>query len=47
MSEWSYIGSAYGVTWLALTGYALYLRARTRQARLFLGAASRTGEVER
>lgn len=31
MSEWSYIYVAYGLTWVTLAAYALYLRARRRQ----------------
>jgi hypothetical protein len=39
VSEWVFIGAAYGLTWLTLGGYALYLRARTRRARAELAAA--------
>jgi CcmD family protein len=47
MSEWTYVVSAYGVTWMVLAGYVLYLRGRTRQADAFLEDALRAGEVER
>lgn len=33
MSEWFYIGLAYGVTYVVLLGYGLYLRGRYRAAR--------------
>ena len=35
MSEWTYIGLSYGLTWVVLAGYAVYLlqkRSRAREA---------------
>lgn len=32
MSEWSYIGAAYGVTWVALAAYGVYLARRRSRA---------------
>jgi hypothetical protein len=32
MSEWTYIGIAFGLTWVTLTVYALYLRNRAARA---------------
>lgn len=31
MSEWTFVGIAYGLTWLTFAGYALALRARRRR----------------
>lgn len=31
MSEWTFVGIAYGLTWLTFAGYALVLRARRRR----------------
>lgn len=39
MSEWTFIGAAYGLTWAVLGGYALYLRGRMRAAREALNSA--------
>lgn len=33
MSEWFYVGLAYGVTYVTLLGFGLHLRARYRAAR--------------
>lgn len=32
MSDWVFIGAAFGVTWLGLAGYALYVARRNRRA---------------
>lgn len=32
MSEWRYIIAAYGLTWVVLAAYALYLGAASRRA---------------
>ena len=40
MSEWVYVGAAFGLTWLTLGGYWLYLRARERSAREALEIAA-------
>jgi len=32
MSEWIYVGTAYGLTWAALAVYSLTVRARRRKA---------------
>ena len=42
MSEWTYIGAAFGLTWAVLGGYALYLRGRMIQARQSLASAEGT-----
>lgn len=47
MSEWNYVGAAYGLTWLAFAGYAVYLVARTRRARVRLEYLTPQAEVER
>ncbi|HEX7118750.1 MAG TPA: CcmD family protein [Longimicrobiales bacterium] len=47
MSEWSYVGAAYGLTWAVLTGYVLYLRSRIRRARHVLEQTLEASEVER
>jgi hypothetical protein len=43
MNEWNFVGAAYGLTWVVLAGYALYLNGRARAAR----EALRRAEVER
>lgn len=43
MSEWTYVGAAYGLTWVTLAAYALYVRGRVRRA----ADALRTAEVGR
>ncbi len=45
MSEWGYVGVAYGLTWLTLIGYGIYLGSRVRRARRLLERTTR--EVER
>jgi CcmD family protein len=47
MSEWNYVGAAYGLTWLVFAGYSLYLVARTRRARARLEHLTSFDEVER
>jgi hypothetical protein len=34
VSEWIYIGLAYGLTWTVLLGYWFYVEARTARAEL-------------
>jgi heme exporter protein D len=41
MSDWLYIGLAYGVTLIALLGYTLYLRACARRAEALWAEADR------
>lgn len=43
MSEWRYIIAAYGVTWVVLAAYALYLGAATRRADQVLSDIRREG----
>ncbi|HEU4452753.1 MAG TPA: CcmD family protein [Longimicrobium sp.] len=43
MNEWNFVGAAYGLTWVVLAGYALYLNGRVRAAR----EALRRVEVDR
>lgn len=31
MSEWNYIIAAYGLTWIAILGYAIHLARRLRR----------------
>lgn len=33
MSEWVFIGAAYGLTWVMFAAYGLYVRARLSRAR--------------
>jgi CcmD family protein len=33
MSEWNFIVAAYGLTWLVLAGYSIYLLKRHARAR--------------
>lgn len=33
MNEWAFIGAAYGLSWLVLSGYAVYLYRRHGSAR--------------
>lgn len=33
MSEWGWVGTAYGLTWAVIVGYTLYLGVRSRRAR--------------
>jgi len=47
MSEWGFVGAAYGLTWAVLVGYAIYLRNRVRRARDLAERSMDTGEVER
>jgi hypothetical protein len=36
MSNWMYIGMAYGLTYVTLAGYWVYLRRRTREVQRML-----------
>ena len=36
MSNWGYVGLAYGITWATLAGFWVYLRRRTREAERLL-----------
>lgn len=45
--NWAFVGAAYGLTWAVLACYAVYLHARTRQARLAFDQAEQGMEVER
>lgn len=47
MSNWAFILFAYGLSWTVIAGYTVYLRARTRQARLTLESARGQREVAR
>jgi len=47
MSEWNYIWAAYGLTWLVLGGYAIYLGSKTRSERRRLERVLGTQEVDR
>jgi CcmD family protein len=47
MSEWNYIGAAYGLTWLVFAGYVVYLAGRVRGAERRLNDVLRHPEVER
>lgn len=40
MSEWGVVAVAYGLTWVVLGAYALYLRARLRRAEKALTAVT-------
>ena len=40
MSEWTYIGIAYGLTWVTFVAYGLMLRARRRSLLAAAGALS-------
>ena len=33
MSEWPYVIAAYGLTWIVLGGYSVYLHVRAARAR--------------
>lgn len=46
MSEWNYVAAAYGLTWVVLAGYAVYLMRRVRRARNRLDLVTRRGGVE-
>lgn len=43
MSEWIYVGAAFGLTWVVLAGYLLHLNGRTRQARQMVESSGREG----
>jgi len=46
MSEWYFVGAAYGLTWLGLTSFAIYLVWRGRRAlRRLNEVRSKTGGV--
>jgi CcmD family protein len=46
MSEWYFVGAAYGLTWLGLTSFAIYLVQRRRRAQRRLAEVrSRIGGV--
>ncbi len=47
MSEWNYVGAAYGLTWLVFAGYSVYLAGKIRRARRQLEAVARHAEVGR
>lgn len=47
MSEWNYVGAAYGLTWLALVGYISLLVVKSRQIKRRLENSSRFPEVDR
>lgn len=39
MSEWAYVGAAYGLTWVVLAVYTVYIRQRVRRSERELAAA--------
>lgn len=45
MSEWNYVGAAYGLTWLVFVGYAIFLAGKVRLAKRRLESGSRYQEV--
>jgi hypothetical protein len=47
MSEWNYVGAAFGLTWLVFAGYSLYLSVKVRRAQRGLQNAARSAEVGR
>jgi CcmD family protein len=44
VSEWGFVIAAYALTWGGITGYLLYVRARTARARRELEAAAQETE---
>ena len=38
--NWLFVGAAFGVTWVALVGYFLYVRRALRRARASLDAST-------
>lgn len=46
MSEWNYVGAAYGLTWVIFVGYAIYLASKVRLSERRLERGQRYQEVE-
>lgn len=46
MSEWNFVGAAYGLTWVIFVGYAIYLSGKVRRAERRLERSQRYSEVE-
>lgn len=46
MSEWNYVGAAFGLTWLVFVGYTLYLGSKVRRGERRLESSRRFREVE-
>lgn len=46
MTEWTYIGMAYGLTWIVLATYTAYVRSRVRRAEEMAREAARAERVQ-
>lgn len=44
MSEWNYVGAAFGLTWLVFAGYSFYLAGKVRRAHRSLTNTAARGE---
>ena len=47
MSEWTYIGAAYGLTWVVLAAYIAYVRRRLGRAEAVAREAAAAGAERR